>query len=132
MSHRLDDVAAYHDREMSPEQNAEFEAHLSTCAECQTDLRAARAALGSYDAVVSARPAPFDADAAMARLRQGQAQARRARLRRRVVWAGSIGLAAAAAVLVAVAMLAGRPAPRPARTQQFAPVRPRAARDGGP
>ncbi len=143
MGHRLEEVVSYPDREMSPQEGAAFEAHLKGCEECRADLRAAEAALGTFDALIRQAPPPLDLEAALARVKQGMEEGRRSRHRRvRLVAAG--GFALAAAILLALAFaVTRRPAPAarqlisqpqapPPSQRLSAPLRPPEERKAAP
>lgn len=112
VGHRMGDVVRYRDREMSADEQRDFEVHLSTCPDCQAALRAADAALTTFDELIGHGRAPLDMNEALRRVRQGEAAAIADRQRRRVVF--SLGLALAAAVLAVVAFtLSRQPTPQP-------------------
>jgi anti-sigma factor RsiW len=121
----MGDVVRYHDREMSPDEKRDFEVHLSTCPDCQAALRAADAALTTFDDLIGHGRAPLDMDEALRRVRQGEAAAVSDRKRRRAVF--SVGLALAAALLVALAFAVSRPPP-PQPRQEIVKVPPKPAR----
>jgi anti-sigma factor RsiW len=53
---RLMQAMAYYGHDLSPEETAEFEAHLATCAECQEILQVARAGLPFAEALLAFEP----------------------------------------------------------------------------
>jgi ferric-dicitrate binding protein FerR (iron transport regulator) len=125
VGHRIGEVVRYRDREMSPAESREFEAHLAGCADCQAALRAAEAALSTFDELVGHGRAPLDTEEALRRVRKGEAAAQADRRRRRV-WVGALALAAA--VLAVIAFTLAR-VPQPEPRQEIAKVPPKPARE---
>lgn len=121
VGHRMGDVVRYRDREMSPEEKRDFEVHLATCPDCAASLRAAEAALSTFDELVGHGPPPLDLDEALRRVRKGEAAAQADRKRMRV--ALSVGLALAAVLLVALGIAVIR-APPPQPRQEIVKVPP--------
>jgi hypothetical protein len=107
-------------RALAPDEQAELEEHLATCAECRAVSAELRATVGALDTRVDGGPpvpvAPLSAhlaDAVLADLRAGDELDRRRRTRRIVVVSGSV----AAAVLVVLLVLVGTSRPSvPTRT----------------
>ena len=81
----MSSVVCYYDGEMSPGRRNEFREHLETCPDCRARLRAAEAALGTFDALIHGEPLPLDMAEAMASLRRGEMKARAARLGLKVI-----------------------------------------------
>jgi anti-sigma factor RsiW len=129
---RLEQAMAYYGGDLSPEEAAEFEAHLASCPGCQEALRLAKAALPLAEQLLAFTP-KRSIDEQVARFEAMVEEKRRkewrARPSRRRLWVGiAVGAAAAAAAAFAVFRVAG---PGTVPGEVYAPPRPDAGIDAG-
>jgi len=131
----LEQAMAYYGGDLSPEEAAQFEAHLATCPGCQEALRMAKAALPLAEQLLAFK-AKHTIDEQVKRFealveekRRAESRARTSRLR---LWLGlAFGTAVAAAATFAL-MRIGPNVPLP--NQVYAPEPPQtpdAGLDGG-
>jgi anti-sigma factor RsiW len=134
---RLMQAMAYYGHDLSPDETAEFEAHLATCDECQEMLQVARAGLPFAEALLSFEPkhtldeqmARFEAlRAEKAKRKPSSRPAREVRLRVNAWIAVLLAVALGGIVFVAVRRLGIGKAYD--RNEVYAPVK-RVKPDGG-
>jgi anti-sigma factor RsiW len=126
---RLEQAMAYYGGDLSPEERAEFEAHLASCAECTEALRLAKVAFPAVEQVLGFTPKhSIDEQVARfeARVRERDEKSRAVstaastRPRRARLWVG-LAVAAAVAAIALLVFLRMTPLGRPGE-REYAPI----------